>query len=512
MKKTERTLTRNQWATLILGLALFLGLLIRLFPGLLARFPLNDGGMFLGMIRDLRANGFLLPTFTTYNLANIPFAYPPFGFYVAALLSLLGIPELETLRWMPALVNFVSIPAFYLLANALLKDRPHAAVAAVIFALVPSSYGWQIMGGGLTRSFGILFIILALYAVYRMFERDAWTFVLLSMLFGALAVLSHPEAGLATASACAFFWLAFGRTKRGILQAVLVALGVAVLTAPWWSSVLSMHGLSPFLSVLHSGQYNVNPLQKLIHDLVRLDGYITLFYALMWIGVLWNLYKHQFFLPIWLALHFFVEPRSAEAFAFLPACILTAQTLVDVLPTLVDRLRRPVNVTEFTQRNGWTLSLLVLMLFWFVQSGLYDFALVNTSLVPPAPQAMMDWVRENTPADARFLVLTGQSSVMIDPLQEWFPALAERHSLATQQGYEWTLGVDFFPRLDQFSALQKCRDVMCIQVSAEESGLVFDYLLVEKNEETRPLLASLAVLDFVIIHQNGKYFIYPWQK
>ncbi len=282
-------------------------------------------------------------------------------------------------------------------------------------------------------------------------------------------------------------------------------MGVAALTAPWWGSVLSMHGLAPFQAVLHSGQYNVNPIQKLFHDLARLDGYITLFYVLMWIGVLWNMYKRQFFLPAWLALHFFVEPRSAEAFAFLPACTLAAQTLVDVLPALVDRVRKPVTIPDFTQRNGWILFLLCLMLLWFVQSGLYDFALVNTSLIPPEPQSMMDWVRENTPADAKFLVLTGQSSVMIDPLQEWFPALAERHSLTTQQGYEWTLGVDFFPRLDQLSALQKCRDAVCVQ--AADIG-AYGYVLIEKNDSTRALLDSFTESDFEMLHQDGNYFVF----
>ncbi|MGC8857076.1 MAG: hypothetical protein ACP5QU_09780, partial [Anaerolineae bacterium] len=42
------------WSTLILSLTLFLGFLVRFFPGLLAGFPLNDGGMFLTMIQDLR--------------------------------------------------------------------------------------------------------------------------------------------------------------------------------------------------------------------------------------------------------------------------------------------------------------------------------------------------------------------------------------------------------------------------------------------------------------------------
>ncbi|MGB8982605.1 MAG: hypothetical protein WCC12_12065 [Anaerolineales bacterium] len=38
---------------------------LRFVPGFLTRFPVNDGSMFLSMIRDLRAN-FFLPAFTSY--------------------------------------------------------------------------------------------------------------------------------------------------------------------------------------------------------------------------------------------------------------------------------------------------------------------------------------------------------------------------------------------------------------------------------------------------------------
>ena len=71
-------------------------------PLLLVGFPLNDGGMFLVMIRDLRLNGFALPAFTSYNLSNIPFAYPPLGLYAGAILNLLGVRELDILKWLPA--------------------------------------------------------------------------------------------------------------------------------------------------------------------------------------------------------------------------------------------------------------------------------------------------------------------------------------------------------------------------------------------------------------------------
>ncbi|HNM37713.1 MAG TPA: hypothetical protein PKI33_11655, partial [Anaerolineales bacterium] len=83
MKKEKRTLTLNEWIWLILGSAVILGSIVRLLPGVLAGFPLNDGGMFLSMVKDLQTSHYVLPKFTTYNYLNIPFAYPPFGFYFA---------------------------------------------------------------------------------------------------------------------------------------------------------------------------------------------------------------------------------------------------------------------------------------------------------------------------------------------------------------------------------------------------------------------------------------------
>ena len=77
------------WPALLLFTALLFGAVIRFWPVFTNGFPLNDGGMFYTMIRDLRANHFILPQFTSYNFADIPFTYPPFGFYFAASLSAL---------------------------------------------------------------------------------------------------------------------------------------------------------------------------------------------------------------------------------------------------------------------------------------------------------------------------------------------------------------------------------------------------------------------------------------
>ena len=81
----KKSITRNEWATLILFLSILLGTFVRFNPAILARFAINDGGMFAVMIDDLKANHYLIPAVTSYNHAGIPFAYPPLGFYLGAL-------------------------------------------------------------------------------------------------------------------------------------------------------------------------------------------------------------------------------------------------------------------------------------------------------------------------------------------------------------------------------------------------------------------------------------------
>lgn len=513
MKTSARPLSRDDWAKLILGLTLFFGLAVRLFPGLLARFPLNDGGMFLVMIRDLRAHHFLLPAHTTYNFSDIPFAYPPLGFYAAGLLSMLGIPDVQILRWLPALVNFASIPAFYLLANSLLNDAPRAALAAAIYALTPDSFAWQIMGGGLTRSFGTLFIPLALWAVYKMFTSGEWKFAGLTALFASLAFLSHPEVSLAVAVECGLFWLFFGRTRRGVLQAALVSAGVILLTAPWWGSVLALNGLAPFESVLHSGAYGGFPLWDFLRDLFYFNAWRALFNLLTIIGIIWNLWNRKFFLPVWMLLPYFTEPRSAPAFAFFPACIMAAQAVIELLPKMLDwiqqRRGQAVSNVSFEGRKGLSLFLFGLMFLWFVQSVFYGLVLVNTSLVPPLPQQAMEWVRGHTSAGARFIVLTGNQGVMTDPIQEWFPAFSERRSQTTLQGLEWTLGDEFFPRLNQLAALQLCQNVACVEAWSQETQLGYDDILVEKSNQTEAVLQSLERdTRYKLLYDNSKYAVF----
>ncbi len=241
-----KPISRTEWANLILILAVLLGAFMRVNPTLLSGFPINDGGMFAVMLDELKANHYLLPAFTTYNHLNIPFVYPPLGFYLGDLASdLFGWTAVDTLRWMPALFSTLSILAFYLLALRLLKKKYHAAVSTLFFALMPRAYWWYIMGGGLTRALGQFFMLLALASLVRLYEENRSTDIFWAGFFGGLAVMSHPEAAVYTLAFALFFWIMLSRNRTGFINSVYVALIVLVVSMPWWATAIHYHGLEP---------------------------------------------------------------------------------------------------------------------------------------------------------------------------------------------------------------------------------------------------------------------------
>ncbi len=477
------------WAGLFLVLSLLFGAIVRFAPTVISGWPINDGGMFYSMIEDLKANHFLLPAVTSYNHLNIPFAYPPLSFYIGGLLSSAGVPTLEVLRWLPPLVSTLSILAFYWMAGLMLDSKTKAALAAVAYALMPRSFSWYVMGGGLSRTFGVLFLLLACASAWALFTQRAPKHLFLTMLFGAGAILSHPETGLHTAASCALIWLFKGRTARGLRDAVLAALGVLVLTSPWWGAVLSQHGLAPFQSALGTGGHSgLFWLPWITFDFAE-ERFITLFTLLGLLGLAIQCIRRDWFLPAWMLAAFIVEPRSATAIAALPLAVLAGLGLSDfLLPNIAALASKAAGTwqdwTAYMSTSRAARILLGFVLFYaLVGAFSYDLSLANY-VVSPEDRAAMQWVRTSTPAGSRFILWTGKADPFSDPLAEWFPAFADRTSQNTVQGKEWLLGGNFMPFLDGIKMLQFCRDISpsCLENWSETNQLGFDYVYVEKSK------------------------------
>lgn len=490
-----KQLSKDDQHKLLIIIVLLLGGIVRFMPVAMAGFPVNDGGMFFVMVEELKNHHFALPAFTQYNLSDIPFAYPPFGLYVSALLSsLLNIPALDLVRWLPPLVSTMSLLFFYWMADEILDSRLQAGLATLFYGLVSDSYGWAIMGGGITRSFGLAFLFLTITFANRLYRRTSSRHAVLTAIFGALAFLSHPETGVLAAYSCILLWLFRGRSKQTLFWSIAVALGVAGLTAPWWGAVLAKHGLAPFQSALQTSDDGNFHLAKLLTLQFGSNGsFFSLTVALGLVGLLAQLAEKKFLLPVWLWLPFFLDPRSAEGMALIPMSMMAAYGFDEVIAPALLSLR---------ERDGaWlrdrfvTLSMLGIVFYLFFSAAIYGLGLVAGSL-SAADRETIVWVDENIPPGSDFLLLTGEQYSMNDPFQEWFPALTQQRSLTTLQGAEWTLGKKFFPFYGELVALQHCASVKCVRAWETRTGLEHHYLIVKKlpEESASPLRSSLALL------------------
>jgi hypothetical protein len=521
------------WSALYLFSALLFGAVVRFVPAFSNGFPLNDGGMFYTMIRDLQANHYLLPQFTSYNFADIPFAYPPLGFYIAAAFSnLLHVSVLQTLLWLPALANTLAILAFYKLAEQILPSRASATLAALVYALSSRAFLWQVMGGGITRAFGMLFLLLMLWQAVQLFRAShlnrqensslsgaTHPHLALTILFGACAVISHPQTALHAALGGALIFLFFGRSKRGIISALIVGAGVALLTAPWWLTVFLRHGLEPFLS---AGQTSQRALESYL-ALLTLNGlgdYLfipTLLFAL--IGIWITFKRREFFLVTWALLAYLIDPRGGDGIALLALSMLAGTGLL--------KLSAWISRSDSDQSEGVMMKRASQILvfgaafYFFLVASISDFQLLNTSLKPEDIQ-MIEWVNSNVEDGKTFLLSTGREFSMSDPMQEWFPALTKQHSATTMQGLEWTLSEKFFPWYEQLVSFQHCADVNCVSQWSARNGVDYDYLIVtippkEDKSEFGKSLRSLALSTrssdlYVLVYESKTALVFEVKK
>jgi hypothetical protein len=490
--------------------AIFLGAFIRLYPAFTTDFPINDGGLFYRFILELQKQAYRLPLNSTYNQAQIPFVYPPLSFYFAGLSSaIFHVPLLDVLRWLPALVSILTIPAFFLLARELLENETQAILAAYCFAFLPTAFDFMLVGGGLSRAFGFLFGILTLQQEISMLRTGGTWKALGTGVFAALTVLSHPVAAWFTFFSAALLLLFKGRTKRGMLQAIVVVLLGATLSAPWWGTVLLHHGPTVVLSAFKAGQLNNSNFWALLLFIHTNEPLLDIQAVLGLLGLFSCLKNKQFLIPIWLATVFVLETRLSATYAAMPTALLAAVGLDSIVLTGFSLTTGAKNLGLGRLNNTGKLLLLYLFIYGLVTA----FVAAPHEHLSQAERRAMDWIQSNLPQSQRFLVVSGISGAGADYVSEWLPALTDQISLVTPQGSEWLPGDVFRKSWIEHDALQACfnRDGNCLDQWAARRQTPYDYVLITPNEkgDSGALPAFLDTDDnFQVVYQAHQVAIY----
>lgn len=444
-------------------------------------FPLNDGGLFLQMARDLADAGYRLPATTSYNGDSIPFAYPPLGFYTAAALDRLTPLDLfDVFRWLPLAGGIAIVGAFVLVARALLPTRLHVIVAVVSFSTLPATFQWMIMGGGVTRSLGFVFALLAIERLVRFYDHPTLRGAALPTALAALALGSHLEMGLVVAYSGGVLFLSRGRSAAGVRGTLAIAGGVLALTAPWWATVLAYHGPDPFVAASQTGSTPLQPLMLILQFQPTLEPGFQLQAALTALGVLLMVTRRQFMLPLWLVATAVFDARAFPTSVSFVAAMLVSYAVVDVI--------LPLTRGDSAGASGaprWVTAAACTFAIVFVTAG----ALVTTPRLLTGMTSdernAMSWVADNTPPDSTFAIVS-EDRWPIDRTSEWFPVLSERESVATVQGQEFVGGGSFGTWIDEHLELQRCgrRDATCLDTWVENTGRDFDYVYIPKLAPT----------------------------
>ena len=490
-------------------LAVLIGGYIRLRPVMAAGFPLNDGGLFYVMAQDIVHSNFALPAVSSYNAIQMPFAYPPLAFYIAAFLNTaLHWNLLEIVQYFPAIMNTLTIAAFYPLARTILRSRLQAIFATFAFALLPRAFKWLIMGGGLTRSLGFFFAVIALQQAYLLYTTHQRRYLLPTIILASLTALSHPEIALYTACSIGVFFLFYWRTREGLINSMIAGAGVIILTAPWWLSVVSAHGLSPLLSAFQTGEYATYPnvFILLFTGLGFSEDVFLGFVGLL--GIVKVIADGRWFLPAWLVALFVIDPRGAPTYATIPLALLIAIFIDEVMLAAIFKSGAASNRTS---QLGKRIAFALLVSF-LVSYGYVFASSVPSDVLAMDERAAMQWAAANTPDQSSFAVVTGSSAWASDLVAEWFPVLSHRQSLATVQGFEWFPNRQFFERRTRHEMLQACanQDVKCLITWAQQNGIALSYVylsdLYAKESALQQSLASSPAYDLVYAGPGPKIY------
>jgi hypothetical protein len=500
--------------------AVLLGGYVRFYPAAIVDFPLNDGGMFYQMTQDLLDHNFSLPVYTSYNGNGIPFGYPPLAFYLmAALQRFFHLEIIDQLHFLPALFSTLCIPAVYFLSRSMTGSKGRSIFAAFAYALMPNSYLWLIMGGGITRALGLLLGILAVLSVWEMFRKPRLPALLWSILTCSLTILSHPEITWFVFLTALLIGLRYGLNKRGILFAGLTIAGILLLTSPWWSVIMHRFGAALFLNAGQTGGFfNLSILLFFFTG----ESFSTILAVVALFGLFAELARRRYFLAVWLLVIAILSPRDGQLVATIPGAILVGSGIVWVLmPGLASSAMRAHTdiqpLEEIMQVKIFKLVLGILLVFTLIGAMAVPYlGSTRTMALSQDDRQAMEWAFQNTPAGSTFALLTGEDGWHTDRISEWFPALSKRISVATVQGSEWLPDQEFKKRIERHDLLQICaeKDFSCILTWAENNNISFSYLYISKSQvdedDTRLLVIySLAISDqYRLIFENPGVSIY----
>ncbi|WP_332900052.1 ArnT family glycosyltransferase [Haladaptatus sp. CMSO5] len=452
------------------------------------QYPAYVGGLYIAISDAIVANGYALPErIPGYTVSGVPFAYPPFMFYVYAVIrDLFGVDAITLTRFIPGAVMTLIMVPYYFLARHLLDSKRQAGLAAIVFVGTPAVLRWHLSAGGIVRAPAFMIALVGAYTGIRLFQTGDRRWIVPGMALFGIQVLTHPTYTVFFAFSYLLAYAVFDRSFYGLVYGAIVAGGGILIAAPWWLQIFATHGPEIFLQAsgthhgLGGGWHRI--YRQFIIPIKEKD-IISVFYLAVFVAAGYALWKKRYFLAIWAIGASYLIGK--DRFLFVGGAMLVAFLVYDgVLPAVKTFL------SERTSRGdlyrGVSLALVALVMLTAVGTGVafatstlqteYDHSAAQPATMDDHDREAMQWMQSNTPQDATFVVM-GDTA-------EWVPLFTERTILVGPWGVEWTTSHTYYWEVEYYKAISNCGSASCVTQLLAFGERQPDYLYVPKGDYT----------------------------
>ncbi|MGW8251757.1 MAG: DUF6541 family protein, partial [Anaerolineales bacterium] len=365
-----------------------------------------------------------------------------FGFHtlVTGLHYLTGFDMPGAVLWAGQLVNGLAVLCLYPLATRLGRSAWAGVVAVLLAGLLSPMPMYYVNWGRYTQLAGQVILIAAVYLIWDSLEEEqqGWRLPLLASLSLAGLALTHLRVVIIAALFLAAFWLIYFRraTAMNVLRrSLLIAAAAGLLFLPWLVHVFSGNILNIFSATLTApaGALPAAPtFGETVGDIFTyLPALVWLFLPLV-IG--WGLWRRDAGLLLvilwWWLVWIAGEPTwyglpgrgAITAFAVLIAAYIPVSVIygaaagwgVSLLNRRITALPEAAGLGELNSQSkshtrlmllNAVVALSVLLLgAWGARQRLSDVDIAGHALVLSPDLRAFHWIRDNLPAEARFLV------------------------------------------------------------------------------------------------------------
>ena len=477
-----------------------IGIFVRIIPLILLGFPqeipFNGGGLYYAFSTAIIENNFQYPVnIPYYSSFGVPFAYNPLVFYLIALIAtLLKISPFILHIYLPTVFSIIAIFLFYVASNQLFDNKNIVIASTFFYCILPLSFSELLPGEGLIESFGTMAYLFGLISLFQIYKGGGFKYVILSGIIFGLITLGSPGGALAFAITLVIVSLFKENLKSAIKTIFTVSIIGAIVSAPWWASVIYYHGFNTILNgILIKGGSFLGYLVRLVYFNAGCGWLFGA--ALVLLGLTYCLIIRKWFLPVWFVFIFLAGTGEIGYIVPVVASLLMAIGLVKVIyPSL--------RYLENKNGMGNIFSCIFVILICIHGIGTafaYNTAGIHYTNTPVSYDELrntetnslsaMSWAKDNTNENSRIFVVGDHDLWWVG---DWVPVLTQKTVISVGYGSEWNGNIyDIHEMRDSISGLLEIGDISSSQKIAYEYGTYFTHIFVVKSENTENTIPLL---------------------